>query len=318
MNQSCPQISIIIPVYNVEQYLPDCLESVLAQTFTDFEVICVNDGSPDGCSKILDKFAAKDKRIKIITQENQGLSMARNNGLKEAIGEYIFFLDSDDYVHPQLLEICYTLAQKEVADMVSFNFQKVELGDFISHRQYDINNLEYTITNNPLYYQKKRHKHKISVNSWSKLFKKDLIHDLTFIPEITSEDYPHTYAVLAHHPRTVILDIPLYYYMHNPNSITLTDITVRKIQDFQSGLNSLIDIYSKASKKERRFVRHELFPNILKQELNRIQRAPNEKQPELYAAFAEELSDLNSKGWLKPWGHKISRYFKYRKLIKKY
>ena len=99
------KISIIIPIYKVEKYLQSCLDSVLAQTFKDWEAICVNDGSPDNSGKILTEYAKKDPRIKIITQNNQGPSVARNNGLKQANGKYIFFLDSDDFIHPQLLEI---------------------------------------------------------------------------------------------------------------------------------------------------------------------------------------------------------------------
>ena len=79
-------ISVVVPIYNVEKFLPRCLDSVLAQTFKDFELICVNDGSPDNCAAILDEYAQKDKRIRIVTQQNQGLSMARNNGFKVAIG----------------------------------------------------------------------------------------------------------------------------------------------------------------------------------------------------------------------------------------
>ncbi len=311
-----PKVSIVIPVYKVERYLPACLDSVLSQTFQDWEAICVNDGSPDKCGKILAKYAQKDKRIKVITQENQGLSMARNNGLKQAKGEYILFLDSDDFIYPQLLEICVSLAEKEKAQMVSFTFTKGGDETLDSAPIYKLDTLKYIVTNEPLYFQTKRNKHKISVNTWSKLYKKDLINDLSFISGIKMEDYPHTYAALAKHPKTVILNIPLYHYTPNPNSISSKPIDVKTIQDYQAGLDFVIDIYKAASKKEKRFVGRQLFPNILKQQLNRILRSPKEKQAELYKAFAEELADFKEKGWLKPWGHKITRYFKYRKLIK--
>ena len=99
-----PKISIIIPVYKVEEYLPACLDSVLAQTFTDWEAICVNDGSPDNCGAILAEYAQKDSRIKVISQENQGVSVARNKALENAQGEYISFLDSDDELAPTFLQ----------------------------------------------------------------------------------------------------------------------------------------------------------------------------------------------------------------------
>ena len=137
-----PKVSIIIPVYKVEKYLPDCLNSVLSQTFQDWEAICVNDGSPDNCGKILDEYAQRDKRIKVIIQENQGLSLARNNGLKQAKGEYILFLDSDDFIYPQLLEICVSLAEKENAQMVSFSFTKNGDENLDSAPTYNLNTLK--------------------------------------------------------------------------------------------------------------------------------------------------------------------------------
>lgn len=105
-------VSVIIPIYNVEKYLPECLDSLLAQTYPHWQAICVNDGSKDNSLQILQQYAAKDKRFSIINQENQGLSMARNNGLKQAKGEYVYFLDSDDCLHPQCLEAAYSCAEK--------------------------------------------------------------------------------------------------------------------------------------------------------------------------------------------------------------
>ena len=93
-----PEISIIIPVYNVEKYLDECLNSAANQTFENIEIICVNDGSTDGSLEILESHASKDKRIRIISQENKGVSSARNEGLDAARGKYIYFMDSDDYM----------------------------------------------------------------------------------------------------------------------------------------------------------------------------------------------------------------------------
>jgi len=115
--------SFIVPVYNVEKYLRECLDSVLSQTYTGYEVICINDGSTDGSLTILEEYAEQNERIKIITQENQGLSAARNKGIREASGDYIFFLDSDDWIEPNALEI---LAQKQRGeDLVCFNGRRV-------------------------------------------------------------------------------------------------------------------------------------------------------------------------------------------------
>ena len=102
-----PLLSIIVPVYDVERYLPKCIDSILAQTFTDFELILVEDGSPDNCPALCDAAAEKDARVRVIHQKNGGLSAARNAGLDVARGEYIGFVDSDDFVLPQYLEWLY-------------------------------------------------------------------------------------------------------------------------------------------------------------------------------------------------------------------
>ena len=115
-----PKISVIIPIYNVEKYLRRCLDSVVAQTFTDWEAICVNDGSPDNSAQILAEYAERDSRFKGVTKENGGLSDARNAGIAVAKGTYVNFLDSDDLIHPQTFEIAYALIQQEDADIVSW------------------------------------------------------------------------------------------------------------------------------------------------------------------------------------------------------
>ena len=107
-----PKISVIVPVYKVEKYLDRCVRSVLAQTFRDFELILVDDGSPDSCPQMCDDWAKKDSRIKVIHQNNQGLSAARNTGIRAASGEYINFIDSDDWVADTLLSDLYRLLIK--------------------------------------------------------------------------------------------------------------------------------------------------------------------------------------------------------------
>ena len=102
-----PKISVIVPVNNVEKYLHECIYSILAQTFTDFELILINDGSLDNSGAICDEYANKDKRITVIHQENQGQAAARNTAIAIAKGEWIHFVDSDDLIHPQMLELLY-------------------------------------------------------------------------------------------------------------------------------------------------------------------------------------------------------------------
>ena len=111
------KISVIIPVYNVEAYLERCLNTVCGQSYKNLEIILVDDGSTDNCLQICEEFAERDDRIKVIHQSNQGVSAARNTGLDAATGDYIAFVDSDDYIHPEMYERLYSLLKKHDADM---------------------------------------------------------------------------------------------------------------------------------------------------------------------------------------------------------
>ncbi len=115
-------VSVIIPVYNVEKYLPKCLDSVLAQTYTELEIICVNDGSPDNSADVLADYAKKDGRIKIVNQENQGLSGARNTGIRYSTGDYTVFLDSDDWIDAETVEAAVNSAETNNSDVVMWGY----------------------------------------------------------------------------------------------------------------------------------------------------------------------------------------------------
>ncbi len=315
------KVSVVVPVYQVEKYLPRCLDSVLGQTFTDFEVICVNDGSPDACGEILAAYARKDSRIRVVTQENQGLSMARNNGVNVASGEYVLFLDSDDCIHPQLLEITYTLAKTHTADIVCFGFEKTQGSDLAAIPWQGIAfpesaRLPCRLPEAPLFSCTKKGAFKFAFNVWSKLHRRDFIQGLSFIPGIYFEDYPYSVVLLTKAPKVVLLKEKLHYYTNNESSISNHAFTPKHIRDYHTGLCFIDEAYKNASKKERLFVLKEIFSNILKQQLNHILRSPKEKQPPLWHAFTRELLDLDRRGCLIWRGHKLRRYWKYRALIR--
>ena len=120
-----PLISVIIPVYNVEAYLERCLDSVINNTYKNLEIICVNDGSPDNCQSILEKYALQDSRIKLIIQENRGLSAARNTAIDSTSGDYLYFLDSDDWIHRNTFSMLLQAAEKSGADVIVGGFKHV-------------------------------------------------------------------------------------------------------------------------------------------------------------------------------------------------
>ena len=125
-------VSIIIPVYNVEKYLQECLESAINQTYKNIEIIAINDGSTDSSLAILEEYASKYGNLKIVNQENKGMSGARNAGLKVANGEYIYFLDSDDFIDLNMIEECVVLAEKNNLDIINFDAHVFYDGDFKS------------------------------------------------------------------------------------------------------------------------------------------------------------------------------------------
>jgi len=308
-----PKISVIIPCYNVSKYLKQCLDSIISQTFTDFEIICINDGSTDNCGQILAEYATKDSRIKVITQKNQGLSMARNAGLKQATGTYIQFVDSDDAIHPQCLEICYTLAEKEKVDMVSFDF-----AEQIQKEKIQTSQIRFKILENIFPYLFKNKKYGVSINVWTKFYKKSLICDIKFIPEIHYEDWPFICAVLSKNPKTVLCSEKLYFYTQNPASITHQTRNPKQIQDYFSGIKYVVDYYKNINQiKQLKNISKYCFTPILKQQLNHCLRADKSVQVQMFQDFSSELRYLKEQGLLCWYHHKFSRYLKYKKLIKK-
>lgn len=160
-----PIISIIVPVYKVEKYLPRCLDSILAQTFTDFECILVDDGSPDNCPAICDEYASRDNRIIVIHQENKGVAVARDTGLKKTQGKFIYFVDSDDWIEPNALELLYKKQQETDADIVLGNMKTIGLWKNVPCIQPKISNEMSPIAYYLIYAIRAM---------WAKLYKRDL------------------------------------------------------------------------------------------------------------------------------------------------
>lgn len=237
------KFSIIIPVYNVEQYLADCLDSVLAQDYTgSYEVICINDGSTDSSLEILKQYANKNEIIKIIDQENKGLSGARNRGLKEAIGEYVFFLDSDDWIETNTLQ---TLSASIVAneDIIAFNGRRY----FEDGRQEDEDEgIEEKKMTGWEYYNKyalqSRKFHFVCVVL--RLYRKDFLlkNKLFFEEDIYHED--NLFTPLACYNAKVVKAIPstLYVYRIRKGSITQT-VGIKHLRDRMEVANQLSDFF---------------------------------------------------------------------------
>ncbi|GCF88550.1 glycosyltransferase family 2 protein [Shewanella sp. M-Br] len=310
-----PMISIIIPVYKVERFLARCLDSVLAQTYSDFEIICVNDGSPDNCGVILAEYEKNDNRIKVINQVNQGLSVARNTGLDFARGNYICFVDSDDAIQPQTLEIALFWAEKKQADLVvwqsvySDGFEKPD-------KLFDIEKIDVIIVNEPLYHKNKR-PNKIGSVVWNKLYKKELVEDERFIPGVHYEDISYSFSIMEKRPKTVVIPAELYLYTKFEESITQQRPTLKLIKDYHIAINSIYNSYKKNMiSKELKHIRHNLLRPLLSNQFKKCKQADQDQRVVMLQAFAEELRDLDAKGLLTWRGHRIYLYIAYKKLMK--
>ena len=263
-----PKISIIIPMYNVEKYLCRCLDSVQNQTFKDWQAICVDDGSPDKSGEIAESYAARDKRFVVVHKENGGLSDARNAGMPSAKGEYIMFLDSDDFIHPQTMEIAYALAKQNNSDIVSFTYDRFyrpqlmvyhELGLNTDNvvpcgikKNYDLRKIKSRTINDVYEYATDSAHNAFRKNRrwlikhcqvWKNMYRRTLIQDIDFIKGILFEDFPWWSRVMLRNPRVTIAPLPLYYYIPNFGGIVLSAKQLRIMQSLIEGIKTSFVLY---------------------------------------------------------------------------
>ncbi len=223
-----PSISVIMPVYNVELYLKQALDSVLSQSFSDFELICVNDGSTDGSGAILEDYQKRDSRVIVITQENQKLSMARNNGMKVATGKYLLFLDSDDIFESSMFEHLFRQAEKTNADIVICGFRLLAADGVLSNIGSGLRNdllagkQIFSREDYPSYLF-----NLTSPNTWNKLIRRDfwLNTGLTFQMMRNTEDLHPMFSALALADRiSWINEFPIRYRVERKGSLETSRI----------------------------------------------------------------------------------------------
>lgn len=218
-------VSIIIPIYNEEAYLHRCVQSVISQTHRDLEIILVDDGSTDGSADICDRFAMQDSRIRVIHQDNQGLSAARNAGLDIATSGYIQFVDSDDWILPTMTEELLSVLREDASDVAQCDFYKAsessenELSHIALNTETSSLPERNTYSGDALYLQLPRH-HMRTVVQWNKLFKKEIFDDLQFPVGKLHEDEFVIHRELIQMNSLSWLGRKLYVYTENPKSIT--------------------------------------------------------------------------------------------------
>ena len=203
-------ISIIVPVYNVEEYLEECLESIRQQTFTDIEVILVNDGSTDGSREICERYCEKDIRFRLINQENQGQSVARNRGFKESIGQYIMFVDSDDVINTNVLEVLLPYMKTDV-DRIAFEGNSKEA---------ILNCIEFK---------------EVKFCAFTKLYRREIVEKIPFLEGYIYEDVFTGINYLKYIRKIVVVDFIGYYYRVRPNSTMTKSFNEKNLDIFPIG-----------------------------------------------------------------------------------
>ncbi len=311
-----PKVSIIIPVYNAEKYLEKCLDSVFNQTFEDFEVICVNDGSTDNSLEILNYYKRNYPNLTIINQTNQGLSITRNEALKYFTGEYVFFLDADDTIHPQCIDILYHFATHNNAELVCSH---LSLDQTTNSCNINIPTTKSKMFANPLFESARKDQFRIGFQACAKLYRKSLLKNIKFIPKIHFEDFPFLYAILSKRPSTVVIDAKLYFYTIDPLSISHRKTHPKQIKDYFTGIKYIFDTYSATHlEKERLYLIDYFIPRILSHQFGRCRHAEKHLQPQMYDALRDELQWLVNNNYINWNKLSIIRRIQYYFILKSY
>lgn len=252
-------VSVIIPIYNVERYLDRCITSVVNQSHRELQIILIDDGSTDNSPEICDRWADVDPRITVIHQENCGVSIARNRGLDEAVGEYVLWVDSDDYIAPESISRMIPMLDQANADMVICDFIKGANDAYAFHSSGEghsevIDNVTAL--------------HRIYVDShsalryaapWAKLAKRSIYQDIRYPEGKIFEDIYTTHKLLYRCERIAVLDLPLFYYFQRPDSIMNASFSMKKL-DYLQALVERFEFYKNHSLEE---LEHNAYDELL-------------------------------------------------------
>ena len=287
-------ISVIVPVYKVEKYLEKCIESVLKQTYTNLQIILVDDGSPDNCGKICDEYAKKDSRIEVIHKANGGLSDARNVGISKAKGRYIGFVDSDDYIKEDMYEILLNLIKKYDADVSICNlYDVIDGNECIRNKENGIREYSRLDILKKVLLDKN-----IQSYAWNKLYEKELFDEIKYPIGKKYEDIGTTFYLFEKCNKIVVTSEPEYYYLKRADSL-VNNVTESTILDYTEIIIQRY-IYIKQNIKELRKYNNYYLAKTLITAHNDIENLENisEEMQQRYKKLYElvlEIIKSNSK-----------------------
>ncbi len=271
------KISIIIPIYNVEKYLARCLDSVLAQTHRELEIICVNDGATDTSGLILASYASRDERIKVITQENRGLSGARNTGLGVCTGEWVMFVDSDDWIPVDAVQGFLQVASESGAPVVASARYAVDAYDAEVPRTF-----HWTLRRPAL--KMLVGERRMQSSAWNKFYRADLLRDRRFIEGIYFEDWPFVTELFGNIDFFAQVCEPMYVYCKNDGdaSIVRSPFSARKVESYLRGIEYVTECFKEHPMRKWAMKRVRIAQEMLEKRMRR-------------AGF------LVARGWRWPW-----------------
>lgn len=238
------KLSVIIPIYNVEKYLPKCLESIINQTYNNLEIVLIDDGSLDNCPQICDEYALRDNRIKVIHKENGGLASARNAGLEMSTGEYIAFVDSDDWLHPEMYATLINNLIKNDASIAVCDFYLYD-GKCIKTDAPNIGCITVLQSLNDFYIHILDPKPVLRFEVWNKIFKRDVIGDVRFKVGQVYEDVYFDRIVFSKATKIVHIDKALYYYRQNRPGNSNSSFSKKRYTVFSEMDNFIVDAKEK-------------------------------------------------------------------------
>lgn len=242
IQKSPPKFSIIVPIYNVESFLKECIDSVLLQDFQDYELICINDGSTDNSLEVLKTFS--DSRIKIINQENQGLSCARNAGLDVAAGEYIWFIDSDDKIAEHSLSELKKLIDQKPYDLVFFNAtvffdnKELENKEWFEYKRSSSGEIQSLS-----FFENEMKNNKLIVQSCCYIFKREFFKNIRFIPHIYHEDNPFFIQLIFQNPNALCYVVKKEFFLRRirDNSIMTSKKSLKHFLGYSTSIHELLE-----------------------------------------------------------------------------
>jgi len=307
-----PLISVIIPVYGVEKYLRRAVDSVLKQSYRNLEIILVDDGSPDGCPAICDEYAAKEARVRVIHKENGGLSDARNAGLDIAGGEYIAFLDSDDYFAPFFIEVLYNELIRTDAQVVLCRYEVTEEllpehgPDFDAvlktYREGEADCKEYDRKQMLLnQYDALCKDATYFIVAWNKLYKASLWKDVRFPKGKIHEDEATTYRIFDKITKGVYVDVPMYAYFSMQDSITRAKFNTRRLQWFDALDDRIAFLIEKDEQEAVHAAVRARADGAIKYYYPLVKECPREKEEaKRLKGYVREALKMQQKGVLRP------------------